>query len=356
MPNLTLFSHVPDFVLSSGHRLPARVAYVAMGTLNEQRDNAVLVTHGFTSSHRFILPGAVAAEGSWSALVGPGKAIDTDRYFVISSNALGSCFGTTGPADRDPNRNRPYAADFPTISFEDIAALQHQFLSGLGVTKLHAVVGVSMGGMQALQWAVQYSHQVERVGVALSAFSSGKGAPALEATLAADPAWNGGHPAPGAMVSLMTRLRADTLRRYGMATWLTDQGLSESSRDDELMTQASMWASEFDPCSLLVLRRALDTFDVRPLLGRIRAPVLLALNTTDVLFPASAGPRMLAELEAHGVRAKLHVIDSPYGHLASGVDWHQWSGALKAFVEQPANRKTNTPALNTEGDQPCAPC
>jgi homoserine O-acetyltransferase len=334
---------VPNFVLSSGHALQARLAYVTLGTLNAQRDNAVLVTHGFTSSHRFILHGAVAAEGSWSSLVGPGKAIDTDRYFVISSNALGSCYGTTGPSDCDPDRNRPFAADFPAISFRDIAALQHQLLSSLGLARLHAVVGVSMGGMQALQWAVQYPHEVERVGVALSAFTSGKGAPALEAMLAADPAWNDGHPAPGAMVPLMTRLRADTLRRYGMATWLADQGLSESRREDELMTQASMWASEFDPCSLLVLRRALDTFDVRPLLGRICAPVLLALNTTDELFPASAGPRMLAELKANGVRGSLHVIDSPYGHLASGIDWPLWSDALKQFIEEPAEHITHSP-------------
>lgn len=335
--------HVPNFVLSSGHTLEARLAYVTLGTLNERRDNAVLVTHGFTSSHRFILPGAVAAEGSWSSLVGPGKAIDTDHYFVISSNALGSCFGTTGPSDCDPERNRPFGADFPAINFEDIVAQQRQLVSSLGVNRLHAVVGVSMGGMQALQWAVQYPNEVERVGVALSAFTSSKGATALEATLAADPAWNDGHPAPGAMVPLMTRLRADTLRRYGMAAWLADQGLSDSSREEELMKQAHMWASEFDPSSLLVLRRALDTFDVRPFLHRIRAQVLLALSTTDELFPASAGARMLTELEANGVQAWLHVIDSPYGHLASGIDWPLWSERLKQFIEQPADHISPTP-------------
>jgi homoserine O-acetyltransferase len=334
----TQFHEVPDFELASGRALPARIAYVTLGELNDQRDNVVLVTHGFTSSHRFILPGSIAAEGSWAELIGPGKAIDTNRYFVVSSNALGSSYGTTGAADIDVATGRRFGCDFPAIGFSDIAALQHALLQSMGITRLRAVVGVSMGGMQAWQWAVQYPDVVERVGVVLSAFSTAHGAEALEATLETDDAWNGGHPEVGAMAPLLTQIRADTLRRYGMGAWLEKNGLTAGEIDAELHAQARLWASEFDPCSLLVLRRALDAFDVRPCLNRIQASVLLVLSTTDLLFPASSGPGMVAQLQASNVRAKFHVLDSTYGHLASGLDWQKWCGVLKDFVDGSASR------------------
>lgn len=329
----TKIHDAPDFVLASGRKLPARIAYITLGKLSEKHDNVVLVTHGFTSSHRFILPGSTAAEGSWSELVGPGKAIDTERYFVVCSNALGSSYGTTGPADVDPVSGWPFGAAFPHITCADMAALQHALLRSMGVDRLHAVVGVSMGGYQALQWAVQYPEAVERVGVALSAFSSVTGAPALEATLSADPGWNDGHPGRCAMVPLLTRMRADTLRRYGLGAWLADQGLTNTEVETELTARAIAWAQEFDPCSLLALRKALDSFDVRPSLDRIQASVLLVLSTTDLLFPASTGPEMLSELKGRGVSAALHVLESRYGHLASGIDWQRWSSVLKEFVD-----------------------
>lgn len=337
MSNSTQYHDFPDFQLASGRTLPARVAFVTLGELNAQRDNVVLVTHGFTSSHRFILPGSVAAEGSWAELVGPGKAIDTNRYFVVSSNALGSSYGTTGAADIDVATGRRFGCDFPDIGFSDIAALQQALLQSMGVTRLHAVVGVSMGGFQAWQWAVQYPDVVERVGVVLSAFSTADGAAALETTLAKDDAWNGGHPEVGAMAPLLAKIRSETLRRYGMGAWLEKNGMTDGEIDAELQAQARGWAVEFDPCSLLVLRRALDAFDVRPRLDRIQASVLLVLSTTDLLFPASAGPEMVAQLQASNVRAKFHVLDSAYGHLASGLDWQKWSRVLKDFVDGSAS-------------------
>ena len=333
MTDPTQYLDVADFTLSSGRKLLARIAYVTLGTLNEARNNAVLVTHGFTSSHRFILPGSSAAEGSWSELVGPGRAIDTDRYFVICSNALGSSYGTTGPRDTDQETGKPFGADFPAISFADIASLQHTLLQAMGVIRLHAVVGVSMGGFQAWQWAIQYPHAVEGVGVVLATFSPSRVASALQETLAADPSWNGGHPASGAMLPMMTRMRLATLKRYGMESWLAARGLTPGEIEKELLAQCESWAREFDPCSLLVLRRAMDDFDARPSLSGIHASVLLVLSTTDVFFPASAGPGMLDDLRGNNVRAVFQPIESIYGHLASGLDWQRWSDALKKFIE-----------------------
>src|SRR5690606_9258434 len=116
---------IQDFQLAGGEVLPhADIAYVTLGKLNEEGTNAVLVTHGYTSSHRFILADDGASEGAWSGLVGPGKAIDTDRFFVICSNALGSCYGSTGPASIDPRTGRAYGAGFPEIKFDDVVRLQ----------------------------------------------------------------------------------------------------------------------------------------------------------------------------------------------------------------------------------------
>lgn len=154
-----------NFVLSSGVVLAeVNLAYVTLGRLNSERNNAVLVTHGYTSSHTFVLPDSTAAEGSWSELVGPGKAIDTDRFFVISSNTLGSCYGSTGPASIDPATGRCWGPAFPVIDFSDVIALQKSLVDAWGIRKLHAVAGVSMGAsrhcsgafntrMRSLDWS-----------------------------------------------------------------------------------------------------------------------------------------------------------------------------------------------------------
>jgi homoserine O-acetyltransferase len=330
------FLDIPDFTLSDGTRLPARIAYVTLGRLDAGGRNAILVTHGFTGSHRFVLPGDDASETSWSGLVGPGRAIDTDRWFVVSSNALGSSYGTTGPGSIDPSTGRPWGIDFPAISFADVVALQRRLLDALGVARLHAVVGVSMGGYQTLQWGLQYPDHADRLVVALSAFARSAGGSELRRTLSAHPGWNGGHPAPGAMAPMLARMRKEIMRAYGMDAWLADRGLDAEARERELRRTSDDWARDFDPVSMLALREMIDRFDARPHLARIRARVLLMLCTSDVLFPAGDGPAMLARLHADGVRAELLTLESRYGHLASGLDWAKWAERLAAFLREPA--------------------
>ena len=327
-----------DFQLDSGAVLPrADIAWISAGRLAADGRNAVLVAHGYTSSHRFIEPGSAAAEGSWSELVGPGRAIDTDRFFVVSSNVLGSCYGSTGPGSLDPASGLPYGRDFPAIAFSDIVRLQRRLLDALGVQHLRAVVGVSMGGFQTLQWGLQYPDHMDRLVVALSALEGGflrsPGVDALSQALAACPQWRDGRPAPGAMVPFLTDLRIDTLRRYGMDAWLRDQGMDTAQREDRLRAMALPWAQGFDAHALLVLRRAIVAFDAKPALAAIRARLLWVLSTTDSIFPASGGPAVVQGLRAAGVDASFHHLESAYGHLASGLDWQGWAEPLRRFLD-----------------------
>src|SRR5271168_5316308 len=146
----TRYAAIGDLQLARGGTLrAARLAYVTYGTLAPDGRNAILLTHGFTSSHLFADGGAAASEGSWADLVGPGRAIDTDRFFVVSSNMLGSAFGSTAPASINPETGREYGPDYPLITLPDIVAAQRRMLDGLGAKGLIAVVGPSYGGIQA---------------------------------------------------------------------------------------------------------------------------------------------------------------------------------------------------------------
>ena len=326
-----------NFALDGGATLPkADVAWLSMGRLNADASNAVMVTHGYTSSHSFIEEGSAAAEGSWSGLVGPGKAIDTNKYFVVSSNALGSCYGSSGPRSINPATGVAFGPNFPAVRFSDIVRLQERLMASFGVNHLHAVVGVSMGGFQTLQWGVQYPDRVKRLVVALSALNGAfvrpGGTDTLGDSLRAEPAWNGGWPAPGAMVPFLTRLRTNTLLNYGMDAFLVAQGLDAPQRAARMHEMAAQWAAGFDANSLVTLRDAISHFDVSESCAAIRARLLLVLSSTDALFPASRGEQTLAHLKARGVDAQFFPLESAFGHLASGLDWQGWETPLRQFL------------------------
>ena len=152
-----------DFRLQSGIVMPeVTIAYATLGRLAPDRGNAVLVTHGNTSGPQMIDPGGSTGEGSWNELVGPGKAVDTDRYFAICPNMLGSSYGSTNAASIDPATGKPYGPRFPDITVSDIVATQRLLLDHLGIEKLVAIVGPSYGGFQAFQWAVNYPDAMQR--------------------------------------------------------------------------------------------------------------------------------------------------------------------------------------------------
>jgi homoserine O-acetyltransferase len=316
-----------DFPLAGGGSLPeVTLAYVARGRLAPDGRNAVLVTHGYTSGPAMIEPGAGSSEGAWSTLVGPGAPVDTDRYFVVCSNMLGSSFGSTNAASIDPRTGRPYGSSFPRISVADIVTAQKRLLDHLGVTHLRAVVGPSYGGFQAFQWAVTFPDFMDGVAPVVTSPLPPKSdrEEALLQWFAADPNWHGGdYYDKGGVKATLTALRMDTLRRYGLAV-----------PEDELRRIASGWAEAFDANSLFILGRAMADYDITPHYGRIRVPVLYVLSRTDALFPPSLAPEVMAGLRAAGVEASYFEIDSEHGHLASGADAGKWAPALRAFIQR----------------------
>jgi homoserine O-acetyltransferase len=331
--------------LESGVKLPElTLAFETYGRLAGGGGNAVLVTHGFTSSGH--AAGRYAPSdpepGWWDGLIGPGKAIDTDRYFVVASNMLGSSYGSTAPASIDPATGKRYGPDFPAITLGDIVQAQRLLLESLGVQHLVAVAGPSFGGYQAFQWAVTHPTFMDGIVAAVTAPKSTGGTAAVEALVerfARDPGWNGGwHYDRGGIVGAMTELRVEMLERYGRNEILAATVPDPAVRAARIRAMAEAWAREFDPNSLVALRKAAARFDAERDFPKIRARVLYVLARTDKLFPPSLAPDVVGKLAAAGVDARYVEIDTDFGHSASGADWGKWAPALAGFLaelEQP---------------------
>lgn len=322
-----------DLPLQSGDALPTvTLAYVTRGKLAADGRNAILVTHGYTSGPNMIEPGVGSSEGAWSTLVGPGAPIDTDRYYVVCSNMLGSSFGSTNAASIDPRTGKPYGSAFPKIAVADIVAAQKRLLEHLGVTHLRAVVGPSYGGFQAFQWAVSYPDFMDGVAPVVTSPLPPQSdrVEGLMKWFAKDPNWNGGdYYENGGVRGTLTELRVDTLTRYGLRNSLAERF---ADPDAELRRIASAWAEVFDANSLFILGAAMANYDITKDYKRIKVPVLYVLSRTDALFPPSLAPRVMADLHAAGVEAEYVEIDSEHGHLASGADADKWAPALRAFI------------------------
>ena len=315
-----------DLRLRSGAVLPdVEVAYTCRGTLSPTGDNAILVTHGFTSAHTMIEPGHLVAEGSWADLVGPGRPLDTDRYLVVCSNMLGSAFGTTGPRDLNPATGRPWGPVFPTITLADIVEVQHQLLLRLGVKRLRAVIGPSFGGFQALQWALEHPDRVDAIGVISADFNAppGQGRAQQIARLSASPQWHGGrYHEHGGMVQFLESLRRQTLKAYGLEALLAARGLTAAQAEERIDGACRQWSEQFDANSLPVLAGAAEHFDARGRLQDIHARVLMVQATTDAIFPANDTSRRL--LDSIPAPTRYVALDSPYGHMAASAEAGRW--------------------------------
>ena len=343
---------------------PVRVAYETYGTLSPARDNVILVCHalsgdahaagfanvadaaatrdGFRADERDA--GRGRGLGWWDGMIGPGKAFDTDRFFVVSTNLLGGCRGTTGPSSVDPATGRPYGSGFPVITVADMVRTQHAFLREIGITRLAAVAGGSLGGMQALEWAILYPDQVDAIipiasthalhtqGVAWNAIARN--------AITADPDWQNGHYygtgyAPGAgmgvarMVGHITYLSAGSLadkfgRRLQSGTEIHyDLTRPEFEVESYLRYQADAFVKRFDANTYLYMSRALSYFDLARQYGNgrlvdalrnVTARTLLIAFSSDWLYPPSGSQDIADALRALGRDVELHVIEAPYGH------------------------------------------
>ena len=351
--------------LGSGRDLQSvRVAYETYGTLNERHNNVILVCHalsgdahaagvsktppaegtrdGFAAQER---DGAAAkALGWWDGMIGPGKAFDTDRFFVVSTNLLGGCRGTTGPSSLDPATGKPYGTGFPVITVSDMVRAQRAFLNELGIDRLAAVAGGSLGGMQALEWAILFPDQVDAVVAIASTHALHPQGLAWNAiardAIMRDPAWQGGHyygtgRAPDAgmglarMVGHMTYLSAEALRdKFGRRLQFGDDiryTITEPEFEIEsyLDHQADSFVKRFDANTYLYTSRALTYFDLarqhgdgslaRALQGVLARTLLIAFSS-DWLYPPAASRDIEEALLSLGKPVECHVIEAPYGH------------------------------------------
>ena len=331
---------IRDFRLKSGIVMPAvTIAYRTLGVLAPDRGNVVLVTHGNTSGPQMIEPGGSTGEGSWNAIVGPGKAVDTNRFFAICPNMLGSSYGSTNAASIDPVTGRPYGPRFPDITVSDIVATQRALLDHLGIGRLVAIVGPSYGGFQAFQWAVDYPDMMKGIAPIVTSplvprERSEGGVERLLAALSKDPNWNGGdYYDRGGVQETMTGMRIATLKTYGIEARLKDTMSDPAEIEAAIRREASAWAGGFDANSLIILAKALRGFDVTAQFGRIKSKVLYVLSRTDKLFPPEIAPGVMQGLKAAGVDADYFLLDSDYGHSASGLDAHKWTPRLKQFMD-----------------------
>jgi homoserine O-acetyltransferase/O-succinyltransferase len=330
---------IRDFRLQNGEVMPAvNIAYETYGRLAADGRNAVLITHGYTSSHH--AAGRNPANGNqpgwWDGLIGPGKAIDTDRLYVVASNMLGSSFGSTNGASPNPRTGKPYGSDFPAIAVRDIVAAQKALLDSLGVRHLVAVAGPSYGGYQAFQWAVAYPEMMDAIAAVVTAPRSQnaeKSLAELEARLATDPEWHGGnYYGHGGAKSVLTQMRFETLMRYGYNEQLAGRYPDRAAREQAIRQLAADWARNWDANSLVILRRATIGFDTVKDFSTIRAKVLYVLCRSDVLFPPTLAPGVMKDLAASGVEARYFELDSDLGHSASGPEHAKWSPVLREFL------------------------
>jgi homoserine O-acetyltransferase len=330
-----------DFRLQSGVVMPAvTIAYRTLGVLAPGRDNVVLVTHGNTSGPQMIDPGGSPAEGSWSEIVGPGKAVDTNKFFAICPNMLGSSYGSTNAASTDPASGRPYGPRFPDITVSDIVATQRALLHHLGIDRLVAIVGPSYGGFQAFQWAVDYPAMMRGIAAIVTAPMMSRertdaNVERLLATLSKDPNWNGGdYYDRGGVMETMIQIRSATLKSYGIERRLRDTISDPQAIEAAIRDEAVRWARGFDANSLIILAKALRGFNVTAQFGTISSKVLYVLSRTDKLFPPDLAPGIMQALGTAGVDANYFLLDSEYGHSASGIDAHKWAPKLGQFMER----------------------
>ncbi len=349
-----------DFVMRLGGRLSqVEIGYETWGTLSHNQDNAILIFTGLSPTAHAASSEDDDTAGWWEYMVGPGKAIDTDRFFVVCVNSLGSCFGSTGPSSPDPATGRPYGGDFPELSIEDIAKAGHHAMRELGVDHVHTVIGPSMGGMSALAYALQYPDELDYLLIISTACR------ALPFTIAVrslqreiircDPGWKGGHyeldaePLCGMRLArklgLMSYRAADEWRqRFNRARVPAHRAADEMfgvefEVESYLEYNAKKFIGTFDANSYLYLSRAMDLFDVAEHGGTVNAGLarvhvrktrVIGVES-DILFPLEQQQEIVAGLQKAGREADLVVLPSIQGHDSFLVDAERFSPVVQEF-------------------------
>lgn len=346
------------------------LSFETYGTLNVTRSNAVLICHALNASHHVAgtYAGQSKSEGWWDNMIGPGKPLDTTKFFVIGVNNLGSCFGSTGPMHTNPDTGQVYGADFPVVTVEDWVNAQARLLDALNIQTLAAVMGGSLGGMQALSWALQYPSRVRHAVVIASA-------PNLTAeniafnevarrAIQTDPDFHGGHfyqhgavPKRGLRIARMighiTYLSDDVMNeKFGRQLIAASQGAverdyfystleAEFQIESYLRYQGDKFAEYFDANTYLLITRALDYFDPARSYGgnlslaltRARAKFLLVSFTTDWRFAPKRSREIVKALLDNKRDVSYAEINAPHGHDAFLLDDPRYTGVIRSYFE-----------------------
>jgi homoserine O-acetyltransferase len=352
------FANPPnELALESGEKLgPITLAYETYGTLNKQKQNAILVLHALSGDTH-----AAGTNGWWDSLIGPGKGLDTNKYFVICSNVIGGCRGSTGPSSTNPKTGKPYGSDFPLVTIGDMVNAQARLIDHLGIEKLLAVIGGSMGGMQVLQWMVSCP---ERIRSAIPIATTMKHTPQQIAfnevgrqAIMADPDWKRGHyygsqvPAKGLAVA----------RMIGHITYMSDASMAEKFgrriRPDKepfkfgaefevegyLRYRGDNFVKRFDANSYLYITRAIDYFNIlngkniASIFAGLKAKVLVIAFKSDWLYPAYQSQEIVKACKLAGVDATYCEINSNYGHDAFLLETEQETQLIKHFLNTVSN-------------------
>jgi homoserine O-acetyltransferase/O-succinyltransferase len=350
-----------ELVLESGERLgPITVAYETYGTLNQKRSNAILVVHALSGdAHAAGYHKGEENPGWWDDMIGPGKGLDTDKYFVISSNVLGGCKGTTGPSSIDPKTSKPYALDFPIVTIKDMVSVQHRLVRHLGVERLLSVAGGSMGGMQVLQWMASFPDEIKS---AIPIATTMKHAPQQIAfdevgrqAVMADSNWKEGNYYGGALPAKGLAVA----RMVGHITYMSDASMAEKfgrrlkadhpaqtvkfGTDFEvegyLRYRGDNFVKRFDANSYLYITKAMDLFDVmgdkrlQDVFRGIRARVLVIAFKSDWLYPAYQSQEIIKACKLAGVEATYAEIFSTYGHDAFLLEVKEETHMITHFLK-----------------------
>jgi homoserine O-acetyltransferase len=358
-PQYFTFAAPPDeLLLESGRTLgPVTLAYETYGLLNADRSNAILVCHALSGdAHAAGFHAGEDAPGWWDAMIGPGKAFDTQQYFVICANIIGGCKGSTGPSSSNPKTGKPYALDFPMITITDMVNAQRQLIDYLGIEKLFCVVGGSMGGMQVLQWASAFP---DRVRAAIPIATALKQSPqqiafdeVIRQSIMADPAWrkgdyyDHGQPKKGLAVA----------RMIGHITFMSDQSMEQKfsrklkngnysfsfAEDFEvegyLRYRGDSFVKRFDANSYLYITKAMDYFDLSgglflPGVKKTGTRFLVISFTSDWLYPSHQSQEIVRLLKRRGIAATYCDLKSTYGHDAFLVEVEEETRLIGNFLE-----------------------
>jgi homoserine O-acetyltransferase len=353
---------MPDpFPMFRGGQLHgARIAYEAWGELNAARDNAVLLFTGLSPPAHAASSPEDPSEGWWESMIGPGLAIDTSRFFVMCINSLGSCFGSTGPASENPATGAPYRLDFPELSVEDIARGGYEVARSLGIERLHAVIGPSLGGMVVLAFAAQFPKATRGVISISGTAAASPFAIALRSiqreSVRGDVAWQNGQypfdrpPATGLRIArklgtVTYRSAAEMRERFGrepiMASMRSSQPFGlEFSVEGYLEAQAERFVRTFDANCYLYLSRAMDRFDLSVHGGTYQAALahsgvehaLVIGVESDMLFAIEEQRAVAQALGAGGVRTRFAPLSCIEGHDSFLIDIDSFGSEIRAFL------------------------